>query len=265
MKNTARLIHKTSNETNFILYEQKLLKTDSSLHFHDFYELEVILSGYGQTLLNGEKFELKKGCVVLTSPKDFHEYFNVDNLAIINVQFNVNSVNEFDYNFSSPPILQLDDENYNKITALLSVLNKLLLGDQTDRICAEKVLAAILVLVTQKLNRGIADTVKHKPIMTAIAYIHSHFKENPTLEEVAKTVYFDKRYFCSEFKKNVGKTYKEYLREVKLQYALKLLKCTTLSITDVAMESGYSTVSHFNREFKNYYKNSPTYLRKHDN
>lgn len=263
MKNDARLIHKKFNEINDVLYEQKLLNGGSALHFHDFYELELILSGSGQTLLNGEKFNLKKGCVVLTTPKDFHEYLNVDNLSIVNVQFNASDDGELNYNFSSPPITQLSDDDFSKITALLNILQNLLSGDVIDRSCASKILDAILLLVTSKFKRGAtSDATKPKPIMSAIAYVQSHFKENPSLEEIAETVYFDKRYFCSEFKKHVGQTYKEYLREVKLQYALKLLKCTSLPVTDVAMESGYSTVSHFNREFKKFYGKSPTKVRK---
>jgi AraC-like DNA-binding protein len=75
-------------------------------------------------------------------------------------------------------------------------------------------------------------------------------------------VFFNKRYFCKLFKKYTGKTYKQYLREVKLNYALNLLKRTNLKITVVAIESGYSTVSHFNREFYAYYKKTPTQEKK---
>lgn len=262
MKSKARLVHKKFNEANGVSYEQKILNGASSLHFHDFYELELILSGSGQTMLNGEKFDIKRGCVVLMSPKDFHEYFNADELSIINIQFNAIDNAEQGYDFSAPPIARLSDEEFLKVTALLDILRTLLSGDAVDRAGAIKVLDAVLILVASKFKRDASDTTKPNAIINAIAYVRSHFKENPSLKAISESVYFDKRYFCSVFKKYVGQTYKAYLRELKLQYALKLLKCTSLSVTDVAMESGYSSVSHFNREFKAFYGGSPTELRR---
>ena len=95
-----------------------------------------------------------------------------------------------------------------------------------------------------------------------MAYVNAHFKENPSLEKVASLVFFNKRYFCKLFKKFTGKTYIQYLREVKLNYALNLLKRTNLSITAVALESGYTTISHFNREFYAYYQKTPSQAKK---
>lgn len=52
------------------------------------------------------------------------------------------------------------------------------------------------------------------------------------------------------FRKYTGKTYSEYLTELKLDYSKKLLLTTDLSITDICFSSGFSSVSNFLKAFK---------------
>ena len=72
----------------------------------------------------------------------------------------------------------------------------------------------------------------------------------------------NERYFCTKFKEYTGKSYKEYLREHKLSYAKRLLRSSTHSVTEIAFECGYTTTSHFNREFKAFYGETPLSMRK---
>ena len=69
------------------------------------------------------------------------------------------------------------------------------------------------------------------------------------------------REFEAKFREYTGKTYKEYLKELKLRYARRLLLVTEMSVTEISAASGYATQSHFNREFKNYYGLSPLGMR----
>ena len=257
----VRVIHKKFNENKSIIYEKKELDFPVSLHFHDFYELELFLSGEGETCLNGNTFELKKGAVMLLSSKDFHDFKITSKATVINVQFNFNEINETLLPFTNEPIAYLEGDDYEKILDALLLIGKLNTKVNSQKICAEKILQGVLALITPYFKNVQKSEVRSSIIETAIAYIHAHFKENPSLETVAKSVYFDKRYFCSLFKKNVGKTYKQYLREVKLKHALNLLKCSTLPITKVAMESGYLSIPHFNREFYKYYNVTPTSVK----
>ena len=95
----------------------------------------------------------------------------------------------------------------------------------------------------------------------AISYIHSHFKENPKMSDVAKMLYLNEHYFSYLFKENVGECYKDYLRKLKLDYARKLVLHTSLSLTQIAYECGYSSQSNFNRDFKKVFEVSPKCMR----
>jgi len=64
------------------------------------------------------------------------------------------------------------------------------------------------------------------------------------------------------FKKTTGKSYKAYIKDLKLEYASSLLRATSLPIIEIAGHCGYATLSHFNREFKTRYGVPPTHFRK---
>jgi AraC-like DNA-binding protein len=82
------------------------------------------------------------------------------------------------------------------------------------------------------------------------------------MAEIAHLYSYDPNYFCRLFRKSVGVSYKDYVRSLKLDYGMKLVRFTDLSITEIAANCGYETQTHFNREFKAHYKASPSSFRK---
>ena len=119
--------------------------------------------------------------------------------------------------------------------------------------------AALLMLDKDKTEETAPPTAD---MPRALTYIHEHFKENPSLSEIAAIIPLNERYFCTRFREYTGVTYKEYLKKLKLRYARRLLLVTELSVTEISEASGYFTQSHFNREFKSYYGVTPIAMRK---
>lgn len=81
-------------------------------------------------------------------------------------------------------------------------------------------------------------------------YINEHFAEDLTLEEVADCSGFSKFHFTRLFKKYTDTTFYEYLVYRRIQEAERLLADADMTITDVALYSGFSSISTFNRTFK---------------
>ena len=98
-------------------------------------------------------------------------------------------------------------------------------------------------------------------IQKALLYMHSHFKENPKMGEVAKMLYLNENYFCTLFKEHIGETYKDYLKKLKLEHAKKLIINTDIPLTQISLECGYSSHSNFNRDFKKFFDISPSEMR----
>lgn len=108
-------------------------------------------------------------------------------------------------------------------------------------------------------------TVKQKEymetVLNACSYINHHYQENITQEQVASISGFSKFHFTRIFKQCMDMTFYEYLNEKRITKAEELLYTTVLSITDIAMNSGFSSISAFNRTFKSIKGCSPSEYR----
>lgn len=81
-------------------------------------------------------------------------------------------------------------------------------------------------------------------------YTFTHFKEPLSIEKVASTVNLSPHSFCRYFKTRTLKTYWQFLLEVRIGHACKLLIENKQNISQIAFESGFNNLSNFNRQFK---------------
>ncbi|GHU65933.1 hypothetical protein AGMMS49983_14570 [Clostridia bacterium] len=89
-----------------------------------------------------------------------------------------------------------------------------------------------------------------KPVMSAKQYIREHFSETLTLEQIAAKEGFNASYFSTLFKKETGKTFSEYLHDVRMEEAKNLLRNTNMPIALICTSVGYSDLKHFTGSFK---------------
>ncbi|GAA4317474.1 AraC family transcriptional regulator [Mucilaginibacter gynuensis] len=82
------------------------------------------------------------------------------------------------------------------------------------------------------------------------------------LQEVAAIVSMSIPAFCEYFKKSVKKTYIEFLNEIRLSFACKLLIESELNISEIFLRCGYNTPANFNKQFLRYKGVSPSNFRK---
>jgi AraC-like DNA-binding protein len=89
-------------------------------------------------------------------------------------------------------------------------------------------------------------------------YVLGHFPEELSLETVADLAGMTAPAFCRYFKARANKTFSEFVTEVRIGHACKLLMAGKLSITQVSYESGFRTLSNFNRQFKDITGQTPS-------
>lgn len=92
-------------------------------------------------------------------------------------------------------------------------------------------------------------------------YIDNHYMEDLSLETVANAAGFSKYYFTRLFKQYTDTTFYDYLSYKRIRVAESLLSRQDLSITEIALQSGFSSISTFNRIFKKLKNCSPTEYR----
>lgn len=109
------------------------------------------------------------------------------------------------------------------------------------------------------------DLAKHDIIYDTVSYMAGHFMEDISLTQMAKDLglsqYALSRVFSSTFHMN----FNQYLNDLRLNHAVDLLENTSESITDLALNSGFTSLRTFNRAFKERFRVSPRDYRKKRN
>ena len=100
------------------------------------------------------------------------------------------------------------------------------------------------------------------PVSRGHLYLLNHFRERPTLSEVAAFAGYTPTYFSAMFKKETGSSYQEYLDDLRFEYAGKLARHASLSMIEVCRESGFDDYPNFLRRFKKRFGCTPAEYRK---
>lgn len=108
----------------------------------------------------------------------------------------------------------------------------------------------LLVLHIKPSGPAAADAPeKQKEIKQILQYIHKNFGRRILLEELAAEVHLSREGCCRLFKKMLNCTIFDYLMEYRIQKSMEFLEMTDFSVTRIAYDTGFSSVSYFIRRF----------------
>lgn len=119
--------------------------------------------------------------------------------------------------------------------------------------------------ITDKTIDAVRDVHKsHSVVEKAKRFIHENYKQELSREDVAAHVYLTGDYLAKVFKSETGMTIKEYLNECRIHAAKQKLLESQASISEIALESGFDTLSYFSTVFKKLTGETPiAYRTKH--
>ena len=101
-----------------------------------------------------------------------------------------------------------------------------------------------------RLNKDNANSINHIVIEKSLNYIKQNLTEDLSLEKMAQLMSLSPVYFHTCFQTSVGKTLRDYVEEQRLKKAINLLITTELTLTQIALECGFSSQSYFSFVFK---------------
>lgn len=142
-----------------------------------------------------------------------------------------------------------DQKDFEGILGLLQVLQILADSDEYTLLANPEYSNTLKESDTERMNK-------------VHAYVMKNFREKITLEEVAALANMTPSSFSRYFKTHANKTFSEFLTGIRIGYSCKLLVEKKMSITQACYDSGFNTVSNFNRQFKTYTQNTPLEYRK---
>jgi AraC-like DNA-binding protein len=95
-----------------------------------------------------------------------------------------------------------------------------------------------------------------------IRFILENSKRHISLDEVAEQAYMSREAFCRFFKLRTRKTFTQYIQQLRISEAQKLLLESDMNISEISFEVGFQTLSHFNKTFKIITNKTPKFWRK---
>jgi LacI family transcriptional regulator len=114
------------------------------------------------------------------------------------------------------------------------------------------------------LTRASTDTlaISDPFVSRALSYARAHFRDHPTLEELALAAGCSKTYLNLLARRTLGKTIKEELTSLRIEAAVELLANSRSSVEEVAQHCGFSNASHLAMRLKAERGHSPSDYRR---
>ena len=253
------------NKYGVTLFKHKIpAGTVFPLHWHDFIEFEIILSGSANHIYNESEFTLREGDAYLMCNYDLHEWVAITDIVLYSIHFDRKLIDEkiihfLDYNkFHS----HFDNIETSKIIQKIKELEQELKSDiPFQTIVIKNIINDIIISMLRKSSPKELRSAP-LPVQLVTSYLNEHFSEPLSLEILANECSFTPNYLGSLFKKQMGCTINEYLNLIRLKHACGLLRSTNLTIKEIASATGYNSLEYFMYVFKQKMMSTPKEYRK---
>ena len=244
--------------------EERFIKKNHfvPLHYHDYFELEIITEGKIEHKLNDTHEIIGVGDAYLLSPMAMHSVKILEDVKMINICFSENALSD---------TLNLFINAAGGITCAFKSKEIAIIKEQIKKIQENRDFIFYHEMLSSTISQIVLDVLRksdikaqnlsHTPVQAAIFYIMRNFRKDISINSAAEEICLTPKYLGAVFKKNTNSSFHEYLNRVRLKYACNMLKSSDISIKEIAYESGYNSVEHFLYVFKKHLKMTPKNYR----
>ena len=272
------------NENDFMYVADRHKKEfDYTIHIHDVLELNFVANAAGARRVVGDSSEVidNLDLVLITSPDLEHVWEQYEckseDIHEVTVQFRLNfDLDTSSFRFSSyksiydmliraqrglafPPEaimlvyhrlarLSSIEEGFIAVQEFFSILYELSKFDDARELASSSFAKVEVVSESKRILK-----VKN--------YIDEHYKDDLSLEQLADLVGMTPTAFSRYFKQRTAKNISEYIVDIRLGHAARLLVDTSDSVSEICWATGFNTLSNFNRLFRKRKGCSPTEFR----
>ena len=240
---------------------------NSYFHWHDKCEVCKMISGSCGFLVDGKLVEAKQGDIIFIDENSFHQFVtNDDRREMKMIQFTKNVITDSQIPFV-PLKTYVSAEELHAIPGLeekLDFLLDIVIAEQsvTGSVLKNPYLKSIVEAFYHLMARYFADdknTVKKDKTKfhDVLEYIKNHYTEDITVNDIGAKLYMSRTQLAYLFSKYTGLGINEYINTLRVRHVNNLL-LQDKSITDAAVESGFSSIRTFNHVYKKYTGITPT-------
>lgn len=266
-------------EDLFVLLNNYKAKFDYPTHYHSDYELNLVMNTSGKRIVGDSIEEFAQEDLVMIGPGVPHAWKapTNENTQVITIQFHEEMYNSFLLSKRIfQPIRELLFRSKRGIVypceVRASIKKKLLeLSQKRGFTTALDFYGILYDLASAEGQRLLTSSTydssllvrqsKSRRIEKICKYIDENFRKEIALKDIAGLVNMSESAVSHFFKKRTSRSFITYLNDVRIGNACRLLAETTMNISTIAYECGFSNMANFNRTFRKYYKQTPSQYR----
>ena len=255
------------------------------IHNHNFFELILIRSGSGLHRLNDVEFEYKQGDVFLLTPEDHHDFKINTPTSFIYIKFTEQLFDEKEewkdklwqkrirqvitMPNTIPESIVKDESDQQSLLALAVVMLKEFSVTSTlSRPLLLNLFSSIFIILLRNLAGKIASISKVKleerqKVSELLTYIRQNIgaREKLTQKQLSEEFSISQNYVSIYLRKHTGMRLQNLITETRLKTAERLIKQSSLPMSQIAEKVGFTDGSHMNKMFQKYRKVNPSDLR----
>ncbi len=228
------------------------------MHAHeDFAEIILIREGKGYYTINGKRYQVKKGDLVLLNRGAVHDEYgsqvSIYACAVFGILKDGLEENQMIRDSQSPIVST--NESFGAIDGILSQMFYLLCGDLPGaQECCGHLLSALLFQIECVTEKHADDVEESKTDRGLLAeqirsYIDRNYMNDVNLQTISRELNISLYYLSHTFKEFYGYSPMQYMLRRRIGEAQSLLIGTDLTVTRIAMLVGYDNPNHFNTIF----------------
>lgn len=260
-------------------------------HTHDYIQIWYVMYGCCEHWIGSNCHKLVKGDIFVLPPFVVHEIreTNSDGVEIIGCEFSAGFINEnlpedgersslFDFAYLEPFLVSMDNVKPRlHLTGKAQAKVESLMTDMLQEYKDEKkyyelnikadLLKLLAIIAREYENCGKTENYEiferyRDAINSAIRYINENYARQIYIDDVCRIAMMSNTYFSHLFKQITGKTFVEYVNNLRIQKAAELLGQSDAPISRICFDVGFNDMAYFYRVFKKETGLSPSQYRK---
>lgn len=268
------------------IYTKEIIsdKLSDQLHFHNAYEVALIIEGNGRRIVGDNVDNFSNGDLIILGPniahasysdKKYHIVESSTKVHAIVVYFHPDWITEYHMNSTDfAPLRKLLDQLRRgiKIEGRTHdiVKNFLLKLRNADGLKSFTLLFQVLYKISISNDYSCLASTRYsntysekdiKRINDVYKYVMENFTEVISLDNVASIAYMTPSAFCKYFKNKTNKTFTHFVNEIRINYACELLMNRNIDISQISIQCGFNNFTSFNKNFKHFTKTTPSSYR----
>lgn len=233
-------------------------------HYHDFFEIYYVESGYCNYFIDNKSFSLIPEDLILIPRGVIHNTLYTENkpsrlLIHCSDEYIPSSAlsvfNKSNYLYRNPDVTK------EILSLLYKIGNEFVHPDDFSYDAIKSHMRLLMFTIARNENTYKLSDSKSSYIENAISHIQKNLAYDISLSETASLFSVSGEHFSRQFKKETGFGFNEYVNLLRLQKAEALLKNETLSVSAVAAACGFNDCNYFSSKFKKRYGISPKSLQ----